>query len=269
MEFLFDTHTHSTISDGGNSPVEMLEAAAAKGLKVLALTDHFDIHNQFPVPCSRFDGAGRESSYQLLTELKQRDFKIKFIKGIEIGQAHQHKEIAEDWLSSHEYDYVLASCHIVRGQCDFYGMDYSKNPPDMLLKQYFTELIELCSWGGQNLNKDHKRIDALAHLTYPLRYMKGGGDLSRHKAAIDELFTVMAEHDIALEINTGSLIPCPEFPQVKRFRELGGRLLTIGSDSHSVSSLCTGISKGAEIAKAAGFKECVYFEQRQPKFIKL
>jgi len=264
MEIIFDTHTHTTISDGANSPEEMLRAAAARGMKVLALTDHFDIHDRFPLPLSKFDGAGRESSYELLTDLKQQDLGIKFIKGVEIGQAHQYKDVAENWLSSHDYDYVLASCHIVRGQRDFYGMDYSKNSPDKLLKQYFEELIELCSWGGEN-----KLIDALAHLTYPLRYMKGNPSLSGHKAAIDELFTVMAKYEIALEINTGSVIPCPEFSQVKRFFELGGRLITIGSDSHSTGSIGVGVGKGIEIARAAGFTECVYYERRAPKFIKL
>jgi histidinol-phosphatase (PHP family) len=252
----------------------MLNAAAAKGLKVFALTDHFDIHDKFPAQLSPFDGAGRESSYKLLTDLKTKHdssgCELKFIKGIEIGQAHHHKQTAEDWLCAREYDYVLASCHIVRGKCDFYHMDYSKNPPDVLLKQYFEELQELCSWGGlPSSDGKSKNIDALAHLTYPLRYMRGGGDINAHKAAIDELFIIMAKYEIALEINTGGHITCPEFPQVKRFRELGGKLLTIGSDSHSVGSIGVGIGKGIEIAKAALFTEVVYYEQRQPKFIKI
>jgi histidinol-phosphatase (PHP family) len=272
MDILFDLHSHSTISDGGNSPAQMLQSAAAKGLSVYALTDHFDIHDRFPANLSRFDGAGQELSYKIVTDLKQRnssdpDASVKFIKGIEIGQAHHFPTTAEGWLGTHDYDFVLASCHLTRGGLgDFYHMNYSQNPPDVLLTRYFEELKELCSWCASNKNK---WFDSLAHLTYPLRYMHGKGDINLHKRAIDELFIIMIEYEIALEINTGGMVTCPEFPQVKRFRELGGRLITIGSDSHSATSIGTGISKGVEIAKAAGFSECVYYENRKPEFIKL
>jgi histidinol-phosphatase (PHP family) len=268
MKFLFDTHTHSNISDGSNSPEEMLEGAAAKGLKMLTLTDHFDIHEYFPVHIPPFDGAGQESAYKLLCELKNRDFGIKFLNGIEIGQAHHFKEIAEGWLDSHKYDFVLTSCHIIRGQRDFYHTDYTKNSPDVLLEQYFDELIELCEWGAVSKTTQPKRFDSLAHLTYPLRYMKGKGELDKHKSAIDELFTIMVKHEIALEINTGHALICPELPQVRRYRELGGRLITIGSDSHSVNTIAQRIGEGIKIAQSAGFTKCVYYKNRKPHFIR-
>ncbi|MCL1789538.1 MAG: PHP domain-containing protein, partial [Oscillospiraceae bacterium] len=263
----FDTHTHSNISDGGNSPVEMLESAASKGLEFMALTDHFDVHEKFPAHLSRFDGAGREESYNILSSLKKRDFGVKFLNGIEIAQAHHHKEIAEIWLNSHDYDFVLGSCHIIRGHADFFHTDYEKNDPDMMLTQYFSELIELCKWCS--CESENKKFDSLAHLTYPFRYMKGGGNLNNHKVAIDELFMVVIKHEIALEINTANTVICPGLPQIMRYRELGGRLVTIGSDSHSVETIAQRIDKGIEIAKTAGFTECVYFENRKPCFIKI
>jgi histidinol-phosphatase (PHP family) len=97
-------------------------------------------------------------------------------------------------------------------------------------------------------------------------------ELVKHLPAIDGLFRVMARYEIALEINTQTFaqgIVCPELPQVARFSELGGRLVTIGSDSHGIDTLAQGIAQGAEIAKAAGFAECAYFERREVKFIKL
>jgi histidinol-phosphatase (PHP family) len=250
----------------------MLTAAAAKGISVIALTDHFELHEEFPKPLSVFDGAGRESSYEVLTALKSRDFGLTYLKGIEIGQMHHYRESAESWLSAREYDFILGSVHISRGRGDFYHMNYDENPPQVVLEQYFSELTELCDWGGQN-----RYFDSLAHLTYPLRYMKARGidvdaALNLHLTAIDELFAVMAKHEIALEINTQTYdrgIICPELPLVARFRELGGRLITLGSDSHGIGTLCHGIAQGAAIAKSAGFGECAYFENRQPKFIKL
>jgi histidinol-phosphatase (PHP family) len=264
MNYLFDLHSHSTVSDGGNTPEQMLESAGEKGLKVFALTDHFDIHEKFPLPLSRFDGAGREESYEKLSALKKRDFGVKFINGIEIAQAHQFKETAEKWLTSHEYDFVLGSCHVVRGQGDFYHMDYDKNDANSLLKRYFSELHELCEWGGSG-----GWFDSLAHLTYPLRYMKGKGDLDKHLFAVDEVFKIMVRYEIALEINTQQEVLCPQYREVKRFHELGGRLITIGSDSHNVNSIAQRIEEGIKTAKEAGFTECVYYEKREKKFIKI
>ena len=267
MKLLCDTHAHSTVSDGGNTPEEMLTAAANQGLKVFTLTDHFDIHERHPEPLSPFDGAGRESSYKQLCRLKAANLEsdtIKFLNGIEIAQAHQYKEIAENWLDTHAYDYVLASCHVIRGHIDFYHMDYVANPPDVLLKQYFAELIELCEWGGAS-----KRIDSLAHLTYPLRYMKGEVDIVKNKSAIDDLFRVLIKYEIALELNTGYALLCPELSLIERYRELGGRLITIGSDAHGVDLIAQRFEAAVETAKTAGFTECVYYQDRKANFVKL
>ncbi|MCL1903451.1 MAG: histidinol-phosphatase HisJ family protein [Oscillospiraceae bacterium] len=267
MKIKFDTHTHTTISDGGNTPEEMLKKAAEKGFEFLTVTDHFDIHERFPEKLSRFDGAGREESYNALSELKKRDYGVKFLNGIEIAQAHRHKEIAENWLNSHDYDFVLGSCHIIRGQVDFYHIDYGKNDPDLLLKQYFDELIELCKWCS--CDGADRKFDSLAHLTYPLRYMSGFGNIALYKDNIDELFAIMIKGEIALEINTAGDILCPEQVQIERYRELGGRLVTIGSDSHSVDTIGQRIDVGIRAAKTAGFNECVYYENRNPHFIKI
>ncbi|MCL2754618.1 MAG: PHP domain-containing protein, partial [Oscillospiraceae bacterium] len=179
MKNLFETHSHSTLSDGGNSPAEMLRAATAKGFAFLTITDHFDLHENFPKPQSPFDGAGRESSYKATSELWRRnrdalawgETTTKFLRGIEIGQAHHFRENAAQWLDTHEYDFVLGSCHIIRGHIDFYHTDYSRNEPRTMLKKYFAELTELCEWGSSG--GKYKAFDSLAHLTYPLRYMPG------------------------------------------------------------------------------------------------
>ena len=62
-------------------------------------------------------------------------------------------------------------------------------------------------------------------------------------------------------------VTMPELHYVKKYRQLGGEILTIGSDAHCVEDLGKGINEGVAVAKAAGFKEICYFEKRQPKFI--
>ena len=275
--FFYETHSHSKLSDGGNTPAEMLSAAEAKGMKVFTLTDHFDIHEHFPAQLSCFDGAGRDSSYRQMLDLKHsHDIKgspTKFMTGIEIGQGHQFRDVANNWLDVHEYDMVIGACHIIRGHIDFYHMDYDRNPPKVVLKQYFAELIEMCTWCCERCCEQvnaQKRFDTLAHMTYPVRYIKANVDLSDYSAQIDELFEIMVKNEIALEINTGkALMNSPDLPQLRRYRELGGRLLTLGSDCHSVDRIAYGLESAVEMAKAAGFSECVYFEKRKPVSVKL
>ena len=103
---------------------------------------------------------------------------------------------------------------------------------DVILTRYFEEILELCQWG---------QFDSLAHLTYPLRYITGQYhipvDLSRYDSIIDEILRTLAQKGLGLEINTAGLRreigqTAPTLPYIKRFRQLGGEILTFGSDAH-------------------------------------
>ena len=56
---------------------------------------------------------------------------------------------------------------------------------------------------------------------------------------------------------------------MKLFRELGGEILTIGSDAHTPEDIGANVADGAELAKAAGFRYLAYFKERKPNFIKI
>jgi len=257
-----DTHAHTNLTDGNGAPEEMIAAAAEKGLKVFALTDHFDMNSE---PGHIMRGAGTEAAYERMTSVKRGNAApLKFLIGIELGQAHRYPDEARSWIASHEYDYVLGSCHAVRGREDFYHLRNRDDfDADKLFRQYLEEVFELCEFGG---------FDALAHLTYPLRYMRGKADVSGYKAEIDGIFRVLIKKDIALEIN-GQMINqqynrlSPETAEISRYRELGGRLVTIGSDAHFTHLIGNGIAECIAAAKAAGFGEYAYYEGRKAKFI--
>ena len=122
----------------------------------------------------------------------------------------------------------------------------------------------LAEWG---------KFDTYAHLTYPLRYIVGEHhidiDMARYQKDIDEIFSLLIEKDKPLEINTSGLRQpigrtLPDESYVRRFKELGGKHVTVGSDSHFVEHMGAGIEQGMQLAKNCGFDSVLIFRQRQP-----
>ena len=261
-----DMHTHSIHSfDGNDSCLALCESAVRKGARAIAITDHCDI-----------DGADMDIDVLCPAQLrdinecrKKLGSKIKILKGIEIGQGIYRREETERLLSSYDYDFVLGSLHNLENMEDFYFLDYSQYDIYELLGKYFDGLLELCQWGA---------FDSLAHLTYPLRYIvareKINVDMTRFSGKIDEIFSLLAEKDKALEINTSGLFmdmrdTLPNISFVKRFKELGGKYITVGSDSHYAEKICQGIETGYDIARECCFDSVVIFEKRQPILLPL
>ena len=128
------------------------------------------------------------------------DYRLLVMNGIEMGQAIQNKEKAQEILRRYRFDFVLGSLHCIRGMDDFAYIDFSDLDVDVILTRYFEEILELCQWG---------QFDSLAHLTYPLRYIAGQSripvDLSRYDSIIDEILRTLAQKGLGLEINTAGL----------------------------------------------------------------
>ena len=122
------------------------------------------------------------------------------------------------------------------------------------------------------------KFDSLGHLTYPLRYIEGDHgipvDLTRHREAIDAIFRELIAAGKALEVNTSGYRqkigrPLPDLPLVRRYRELGGELITLGSDAHSTQDLGKGIEAGMEMLREAGFRYFAVYEQHKPILLPL
>ena len=196
----------------------------------------------------------------------------RFYRGIELGQPNQDLAAAEEALEGRDYDFVIGSIHNIRGYEDFFYLDYSQLEPgyiDHLLTTYWEEELEVIHWG---------KFDSLGHLTYPLRYIEGDHgipvDLTRHREAIDAIFRELIAAGKALEVNTSGYRqkigrPLPDLPLVRRYRELGGELITLGSDAHSTQDLGKGIEAGMEMLREAGFRYFAVYEQHKPILLPL
>lgn len=279
---LIDCHTHSFFSVDSEADInKMIEKAISLGLTAYAVTDHCECNRWYDEShyagenTYRFFDFGNdfENSVSCVTKLKEQyGDKIKLVCGVEMGQPLQDVEIAEKIVSDPRLDFVIGSMHQLPKTEDFAFLDYKKFTQDeikQLLERYFTEIHKMCLWG---------KFDILGHLTYVLRYVEGAFgikvDLKPYDDIIEEIFKVIIHNGKGIEINTSGLRQSyqntfPTYEYVKLYKDLGGEILSLGSDSHFVEDVGKGIYEGSGIAKKAGFKYIAYFEKRQPRFISI
>lgn len=264
---LSDCHCHSKYSfDGSESLKDMLDRAVGLGLRYFAVTDHCECHKYFEENIKRDMSAARDEMSLLQEEYSDR---ICFLKGIELGQPVQDKEAAKDVLSGRKYDMVLGSLHNLRGLEDFYFWDKVGLEPYKALDRYFDELMETVEWG---------KFDTLTHITYPLRYIVGDHginiDFSKFYNRVEAIYKKIIDKGIALEVNTSGLrqkigVTLPDAPLLKLYRDMGGEMVTIGSDAHVCGDIAAGIQNGFDMLQSAGFRYFTVFKDRKPIFIPL
>lgn len=267
MTKLIDCHSHSSNSPDADESVEiMCDKAVKLGLFAYGITDHFEANgynNSYYVTSSR------NSFLEIVNYRNNYKPETKILAGIEVGQPLQDVAVSNEIIGRFEYDYILASLHNLKFHTDFAFLDYEKTDVDSVIKKYFEELLEIAKWGNFNV---------LAHLTYPARYIfKRCGhrlNLDNYKAQIDEVLKEIIKKDIALEINTSTLrselkFTLPQQPQVDRYVELGGKLISVGADAHNSEYIGFGIEYAYEMVKKAGLNEVCYFEKRQPRLLKI
>jgi len=246
----------------------MAERAIAIGIEHYTITDHLEI-NKFYDEEFLYEEPVKQSSLLLPSLIKEYKGRIDIHYGVELGQPLHDMNLTRRMLESYDYEFIIGSCHMVRGWDDFYYIDYKKNDPDYLLRLYFEELLEMAEWG---------KFDVLGHLTYPLRYIEGDFgikiDMDRYTPIIEKIFVTLIKNGMGIEINTSGLrqkigVTLPDERYVKMYGDLGGEIITIGSDAHCTKDLGKGIDTGIKIAKKCGFDKIYYYDHRKPVSINI
>lgn len=258
-----DLHVHTKNSfDGKHSAISFCECAQNLGMRAICFTDHCEIDTYEQDGCQELI---RHSFFEQSKAKSAFCGKLLVLRGIELGEANHDTALADRIVARYAFDEVIASVHNLRGKQDFYYMEqFEEAEVKPLLTAYFKEILELLEWGN---------FEILAHLTYPLRYFyaKSGirVDLSEYKKEIDEILRLCAEKEKALEVNAGGLRQplaelAPPYPILKRFKELGGKYVTYGSDAHRTEDLGKGMTEAFEAMRAAGFSDLTFFQNRTP-----
>lgn len=263
---LYDFHTHSDMSFDGQDSCDLLcENAIKAGLSGIAITDHLDIDGM--VQKAEAFTAQQIDAVQKVKQ--QYSNQLSVYKGIELGQGIYQKALSERILAAHDYDVVLGSVHNLEDMQDFYFLEYTPETAQKWLQEYFEAELLLAQWN---------QADVLAHLTYPLRYICGRDkisiDLTQYDELIDEIFSALIQNRKALEINTSGLwMPLqdtmPPARYLQRFKELGGKYVTIGSDAHTGENIGKGMQEALNILQACGFTHYTIYCRREPQLIKI
>lgn len=262
-----DVHMHCVFSnDSETRPEDMVESAIAKGLSVICFTDHYDKDNLDWGDEAIFDV---ESYFQKMIELQEeyRD-QIDIRIGAEIGMQPYLAEYYQDFMAQHPFDFVIGSVHSVLEHdvaLDF----FQKHSDPEGYKIYFEEML-------QDVQKI-KSYDVLGHLDYIVRYSNQGSkgfDLNDYMDIIEEILKQVIAHGKGIEMNMSGLkyglgAPHPQPEIIKRYRELGGEIITVGADGHIPEHIAYDYHLADDILKSCGFKYYTEFKGRKPLFVKI
>lgn len=263
-----DCHVHTNISHDGISSIgEYLDMALKNGIDEITFTEHYDIYDGIDTNLKTLD------VYNYLNEyMKYKEYSsVKINFGIEIGLQPDLQFRINDMVIRYPFDYIIGSSHITCKKdmaVDKSFFDgYTRHDA---YKRYFEEVLE-------NIKIYDEEFDVYGHLDYVVRY---GGykekkiNYDEFKDILDEILISLIKKDKGIEINTSGIryglnIPHPNIDIIRRYKELGGSIITIGSDAHKASDLGSNFDMAIDILEKVGFDEVAFYHKRKPDFIKI
>lgn len=261
---MFDYHLHSSVSFDSECEAErIVEAAENRGLKEICFTDHYDFNDDIQKQHDIFDIEQYRRTYDNISSEK-----LIIRRGVEFGLTHWNQNELKQLLSRYDFDFVIGSVHFTGGYDPYFKEFWTHNGIEEGFEKYLLQTLRCV--------KKHNYFDVLGHINYvckyehnptkkPLRY-KDYSDIC------DEIMKALAENGKGMEINTsgkdrvGEFLPSYDF--IKRFKELGGEIITVGSDSHDGVRVGQYIPEALEIARDVFGYVCT-FDKRKVKFNKL
>lgn len=267
-----DYHLHSDFSSDSSTPMEqMIEWAIQLGLKKLCFTDHMDYDIKV---VNGYAFTFNPEKYMVkINEMKEmyRE-KLQILTGIELGLQPHLSEKLTKLIQNYSFDFVIGSSHVVN-RIDPYFPEYWENrTKEEGMQVYFETILENC--------KAFQGFHVYGHLDYAIRYVPGQPKVKPdysyedYKDLLDEVLKTLISYSKGIEVNTAGLkyglgFPHPKTEVLLRYKELGGEIITIGSDAHRPEHLYYDFDKVSELLKSLGFKYYTTFEQGIPSYEKL
>lgn len=249
-----DFHVHSTLSGDGKSTIEEhIVRAAQVGVQTLCLTEHVDLDvldNRLVVDTAKYHKAF------LAAQDAAKKAKVELLMGLEIGYTAETAARAKTMADALPLDFRLLSRHIVGGK-DPYEADYfAGKTRQSALEEYLEAVFRSIRY--------YDDYDAVAHIGYVFKFSGERFSPMRYADApdhIDAILRSLIEKGKALELNTSRLpaFGMPGLDVFARYKELGGELVTLGSDAHHANDLAKGFDMALEGLRALGFTHlCTY-----------
>ena len=273
-----DMHMHTCFStDSEACPCDMADEAVRKGLKTICFTDHFDKDDLEWGEEGIFDVDAYFVEMQKLQEEYAGKLNIRI--GIELGLRTYLKDYYEELTKKYPFDFVIGSVHNVPYKKDAEGNILYTDPAaeklftDRTDKEAYRLMMETTL---ENV-RTSDCFQTLGHLDYVVRYGKSREkeySYTDYADIIDEILKLLIEKEKGLEVNSAGLkygLPFahPHPDVLKRYRELGGEIITIGADAHKPEHIAYDFAKAEEILKSCGFKYYTEFFEQKPVFKQL
>lgn len=264
---MIDAHNHTFFSEDCEASLDsMIESAISKGIKHYTITDHLDLDYQDKRFKFDLNHRERKEAIQIAQE-KYKD-KIEIYYGLECGvQPHIIKE-AEEIIKNEGFDFVIASMHTTHKK-DLYNQDFYQGLTPLEAYKAYLKEFTICL---DSMNQ----YSVVGHLDIVKRY-----DTSLHQVSLEDvkeeihdLLRVVISKGKGIEINTSGYrdafnhaFPHPQI--LAWYQELGGYLITLGSDAHFPERIAQFYPKALECLESLGFNNIAVFKEMKPFFISI
>ena len=279
-----DSHVHTAFSTDSKEPMEqMLMAAIENGFPSICFTDHMDYN--FPVIYNK--SSDTEPPFFLDTDayfIETRRLiplhqQIKIRTVIELGLKEDAKDKCMDLLNLYKFDFVIGSTHLVDNTDPYYDIFWEGTDEKTAIQKFYEATLENAKSGVD--------FDVYGHIDYITRYTPYMKKL-RSSNLFDEDYYISITNNFldiieailkelinsgkGIELNTSGIKyglhhPHPHEKILKLYKELGGEIITIGSDAHEARHLGFGFDGVPEILKTCGFKYYTEFTNRRPEML--
>lgn len=265
-----DFHMHTLFSSDSKADVRsMLDSAIEKGMERVCITDHWeeDYPKEYEETEFHFDKTGYVKELERLREEYAGKLDVRI--GVEIGMQPHLGSFYKKEISRYPYDFVIGSVHLVERKDPYFNEWWKEYEDEQMYRKAFDETI-------RNLEQ-FEDFDVLGHIDYIVRYGRRQAEAysyERFHEILDEILKKVIVSGKGIELNTAGwkygLDFCHPHPDVlKRYKELGGEIITVGSDAHKPEHVAYDFKKAAEVLQSCGFTYYTQFKDRKPEFLKI
>lgn len=263
---MFDYHVHTNYSNDCTFDMESyILPAIEKKLDGICFTDHVDI--DYPNTSIEFQLDYLKYTNELRNLKDKYSNQLEILIGIEFGMQPHILNDDKSFFQDKSFDYVLGSIHAADKK-ELYTADFTLSKSQHLgILDYFKDMI-FCV-------KNFDSYNNLGHLDAISRYVsKGSFVAAKYMDYIEEVMKIVIQKGKGIELNTSGKRYAlanfhPEPSILKLYKQLGGEIITLGSDSHSPSTLGYGFDEAIYTLQSCGFKYHTIYRRGKPEFIKL